>query len=84
MRNLNHLKKLIKIASKLEDAKQYHYADKILIKIAQETPEVFKQGTEMKPGTPYEVQGQKVNWILFHKLQQVEYQQKQLLMELIH
>jgi hypothetical protein len=27
--------------------------------MAQETPEVFKQGTEMKPGTSYEVQGQK-------------------------
>ncbi len=59
MKNLNHLKKLIKMASKLEDVKQYHFADKILIKIAQETPEVFKQGTEMKPGTTYEVQGQK-------------------------
>jgi hypothetical protein len=59
MKNLNYFKKLIKVASKLEAAKQYSFADKILIKIAQETPEVFKQGTEMKPGTSYEVQGQK-------------------------
>jgi hypothetical protein len=59
MKNLNYFKKLIKIANKLEDARLYSQADKILIKIAQETPEVFKQGTEMKPGTQYEVQGQK-------------------------
>ncbi len=59
MKNLYYFKKLIKIANKLEGAKLYSQADKILIKIAQETPEVFKQGTEMKPGTQYEVQGQK-------------------------
>lgn len=59
MKNLNYFKKLIKIAKKFEDARLYSQADKILIKIAQETPEVFKQGTEMKPGTQYEVQGQK-------------------------
>lgn len=48
---------LIKFAQKLDNFERYKQSDNIFLKLAQSTPEVFKQGTEMKPGLEYEVQG---------------------------
>lgn len=57
MKNLNRLQALIKFAQKLDSYGRYRQADNIFNKIAQNAPEIFKQGTEMKPNTPYEVLG---------------------------
>lgn len=59
MKNLDKLKNWIKFAQKLDNYGRYKQADNIYKKLAQNSPEVFKEGTVMKPGTPYEVQGNK-------------------------
>ena len=59
MNKYDIFKNLIKVASNLDKNSRHFDADKILLKISQNTPEVFKEGTVMKPGVPYEVSGNK-------------------------